>query len=123
MPTAANYRTWAQQLKTMNVDLVTSANQWSATGNTQYMQGGSLTRLVDRTINALSIDQLSVAASVAEAAAECDRRADVCDSYREQMNLWHRAMSIWQQADENLSEIAWHPPPPRMPSRPASWVN
>jgi hypothetical protein len=123
MPTAANYRSWAKQLKVMNVDLVSSANQWSATGNTQFMQGGSLTRLVDRSINALSIDQLSVAAALVNAATECDRRADIIDNYNEQMRLWHRSMSIWQQANDNLSPTASHSNPPHMPSRPASWVN
>jgi len=130
MPTAAQYTAWAVEFGGLADDLTGGLPAVLTAWESGPVVGGNLAIVVHRGVEA-SIDHVAaIDLGLDDLAAECTRRAGVCDDYTAALAsydvAWARyldELDAYNPYADGASYFVLPPAPPPRPARPAPWAD
>lgn len=128
MATADEFRSSADQLDADATAMLDSFNPVNAAWRDGVVTGGRLRLTIERAVDATHANVMTVVADLHQMAAECRRRAAICDLYTAEMSAYHAACRSYERvvaarrggSPNSSTDLSC---PPRRPTRPALWVD
>lgn len=125
MPTQHDFRAAAVSLRELAVGARRSAVSVGDLETDIGMSGGTATGIVTAAMNAAFLNATAVSTSADTAADECERRAQRCAEYTDEMRRWRESLANWQRRwISSLGALAIEsdaPMPGPQPEQPVRW--
>jgi hypothetical protein len=113
MPTADDYWRAAADFEARAHELRGDVPPIAADIDDQVVTGGRLRSVLDEAIDAIVSGIGATAAGFEALAAECRRRAVVCEEYTASLGRYHRSVEAWSRADDEERPLLPRLPEPR----------
>lgn len=104
MPTAADFRTVGSDAIAAAADAAAARQLVIDAEALKSWQGGEIAPSVESAINANVSTLDTVGRQLDELAAECERRATVCDEYDAALDAWKRSDLTWQHEHQRYRD-------------------
>jgi len=130
MPTAAQYTGWADELGSLAGELSGSLPALLTAWEGGPVVGGNLSIVVHRSVEASSDHVAAIDLGLDDLAAECTRRAGVCEDHTAALASYDVAraryldeLDSYNPYADGTSYFVAPPVPPKRPVRPAPWAD